>query len=254
MARLLSALLAMFLATAAHGEERRQPLLVFAAASLTNVLGEIGDAWNSQSSTAVKFSFAASSMLARQIEAGGRADIFVSADQEWMDYLAGRSLIDSVSRVDVVGNRMVLIAAADSRLRLTLEPGSELGEALGGGRLSIADPDVVPAGRYARQALGALGLWRQVSGRLARADNVRAALLFVARGETPLGIVYATDAQIEEKVRVVATFPDNSHQAVTYPAAATASAQPEAHAFLAYLRSVEAMQVWKKHGFLELKR
>jgi molybdate transport system substrate-binding protein len=240
-------------ATRTGAQEPRQPvLLVFAAASLTNVLEDLSGAWEKQSGVRVRFSFAASSALARQIEAGGNADVFVSADEEWMDYLASRSLIDDASRRDVAGNRLVLIAPADSPVNFALTPGLDLTAALGDGRLAIADPDIVPAGRYARAALTTLGAWNAVSRRLVRAENVRAALIYVARGECPLGIVYSTDAQIEPKVRVVTTFPDHTHAPITYPAAATVDAGPLAAAFIAYLSSANAAPVWKKHGFREL--
>ena len=171
-----------------------------------------------------------------------------------MDYLSARSLIDKASRRDLVGNGLVLIAPADSTVRLRVAPGFHLAEALAGGRLAVADPDTVPAGRYARAALTSLGTWDSVADRLARAENVRTALNYVARGESPLGIVYSTDAQIDPKVRVVDTFPDNTHDPITYPAAATAGAGPEAAAFLEFLGSVSEVAVWKKHGFRELDK
>jgi len=240
---------------AAPAQERKKPeLLVFAAASLTNALTELSSAWETRSGTTVKVSLAASSVLARQIEAGGSADVFISADQEWMDYLATRALIDKTSRRDLVGNRLVLIAPADSRIELTVAPGFKLAAALGSGRLSTGDPDTVPAGRYARSALVSLGAWDEVVDKLVRAENVRAALTYVSRGEAPLGIVYATDATIDSNVRVVTTFPDNTHAPITYPAAATTGARPEAAAYLAFLGSPDAVPVWKRHGFLELKK
>jgi molybdate transport system substrate-binding protein len=256
LARLLPMLLACALPALpgiTRAEEPKKPqLLVFAAASLTNVLGELAQAWEKSGGVPVKLSFAASSVLARQIEAGGNADLFISADQEWMDYLQSRNLIAQSTRVNLVGNRLVLIAPADSRIELEIKRGFDLAGALKGGRLSTGDPDTVPVGRYARSALMSLGVWDQVADRLVRADNVRSAMTFVARGETPLGIVYATDAQIDPKVRVVGTFPDNTHAPITYPAAATANAGPDAEAFVVFLRSSEAAPVWKKFGFLEL--
>jgi molybdate transport system substrate-binding protein len=256
--RLLPLLLAWafsaFAGVALAQESKKPPLLVFAAASLTNVLGDLAAAWEKTSDTPIKLSFAASSVLARQIEAGGNADVFISADQEWMDYLQSRNLIAQSSRVNLVGNRLVLIAPADSKIELEIKRGFDLAGALAGGRLSTGDPDTVPVGRYARSALMSLGAWDQVADRLVRADNVRSAMTFVSRGEAPLGIVYATDAQIDPKVRVVATFPDNSHAPITYPAAATAKAGPDAAAFVVFLRSSEAAPIWKKYGFLELAR
>jgi len=257
-ARLLPLLLACVLGTfggTARAEEPKKPaLLVFAAASLTTVLGDLAPAWEKTSGIPVKLSFAASSVLARQIEAGSDADVFVSADQEWMDYLQSRNLIAKSSRVNLVGNRLVLIAPADSKVELEIKPGFDLAGALAGGRLSTGDPDTVPVGRYARSALMSLGVWDQIADRLVRADNVRSAMIYVARGETPLGIVYATDAQIDPKVRVVGTFPDNSHTPITYPAAATAKAGPDAAAFVVFLRSSEAAPSWKKYGFRELAK
>jgi molybdate transport system substrate-binding protein len=238
-------------AVALAQQPEKEPLLVFAAASLANVFDELAPAWERRSGVRVKLSFAASSALARQIEAGSRAHVFVSADQEWMDYLAERNLIDRDSRRNLAGNRLVLIAPADSKVRLAIAPGFGLNQALAGGRLAIADPDTVPAGRYARAALTTLGAWDPVSSRLVRAENVRAALMYVARGEAPLGIVYSTDAQIDPKVRVVATFPDNSHVPIPYPAAATAPAGVRANAFLTFLGGADAAVVWKQFGFRE---
>jgi molybdate transport system substrate-binding protein len=251
MSRRVSLLLiAAVLASATHAAPPpRQELLVYAAASLTDALGELARGWESSSGVQVRLSFAASSLLARQIEAGSRADVFVSADEKWMDYLASRGLVADSTRRDLVGNRLVLIAPAGSLLRLELTPGFPLADALGNGRLSVADPDTVPAGRYARAALASLGVWQHVEDRLARADNVRGALNFVARGETPLGIVYATDAWTARGVRVVGTFPEDSHPPIRYPAAATKSAGAEASAFLAFLGSSEAGAVWRRHGF-----
>ncbi len=248
-------LLAALLASPAPAQQEKSPeLLVFAAASLTNVLGELARDWEKNSGVPAKLSFAASSALARQIEAGAEAHVFVSADQEWMDYLVARNLIDKATRRDLAGNSLVLIAPADSAVRLRIAPGFRLSESLGGGRLAVADPDTVPAGRYARAALTSLGVWDSVSNQLARGENVRAALIYVARGESPLGIVYSTDAQIDPKVRVVATFPDNTHDPITYPAAATAMAGPQAAAFLKYLSSADAAAAWKKYGFRELRK
>lgn len=240
--------------TATAQDQKKSQLLVFAAASLTQVLGELSATWEKQSGTAVKVSFASSSVLARQIEAGGSADVFISADQQWMDYLSARALIDPRSRRNLVANRLVLIAPADSKVELTIAPGFKLAAALGSGRLSTGDPDTVPAGRYARSALVSLGVWDEVADRLVRAENVRAAMTYVSRGEAPLGIVYATDAAIDSKVRVVTTFPDNTHAPITYPAAATTGARLEAAAYLAFLGSPEAVPVWKRYGFLELKK
>jgi molybdate transport system substrate-binding protein len=188
-------------------------------------------------------------VIARQIEAGAPADMFVSADLEWLDYVQSRNLIRPETRANLVGNRLVLVAPSDSKVRLRLERGAPLARALGGGRLALGDPQTVPAGRYARQALGALGLWDQVAGRLAAAENVRSALQFVARGEAPLGIVYATDAKAEPKVRVVDNFPANSHPAIVYPAALTRTAQPGTERFLSYMRSARGQAIFRRFGF-----
>ena len=228
----------------------RPPLLVFAAASLTNVLQELGPAYEQQSGRVVKFSFAASSALARQIESGARADVFFGADTEWMDYLQARNLIDAASRTNLLGNRLVLIAPANSSVQLHIAPGFALAAALGqGGRLATGDPDAVPVGKYARSALTTLGVWNQVADRLVRADNVRTALLFVERGEAPLGIVYATDAAVDAHVRVVDTFPASSHLPIVYPIAAIKGADADAAGFIAYLRSPAARAVFERYGF-----
>jgi molybdate transport system substrate-binding protein len=247
------ALLAVIAQVRAAGADRRE-LLVFAAASLTDVLGELSSSFEQQAGTPVKLSFAASSVLARQIEAGGEADVFVSADPQWMDYLQRRDLIDEPTRRNLAGNRLVLIAPADSRVELRIAPGFPLVAALGEGRLSTGDPDIVPAGRYARAALVSLGLWEELRDRLVRADNVRSAMMFVARGEAPLGIVYATDALIDAKVRVVDTFPETTHAPITYPAAATRGARVGAIAYLNYLASPPAGETWRRFGFVELKK
>lgn len=244
----------LFLAPVQAADHKEPALLVFAAASLTNVLGELTTAWQSSSGVPVKTSFAASSILARQIEAGGKADVFISADQEWMDYLQSRGLIDKSSRRNLAGNRLVLIAPADSKVALAIAPGFPLVAALGGGRLSTGDPDTVPVGRYARSALVSLGLWDEIQDRLVRADNVRSAMMFVARGESPLGIVYTTDALVDPKVRIVDTFPENTHAPITYPGAVTKGSHGRAADFLVFLASQQARDTWQKFGFLELTK
>jgi molybdate transport system substrate-binding protein len=235
-------------------EAKRPALLVLAAASLGDVLEELSADWTRRTGVRVKLSIAASSVLARQIEAGNEADVFISADREWMDYLAERGLIVDDSRRDLAGNSLVLIAPADSRITLTLQPGVDIVAALGTGRLATGDPATVPAGRYARAAFQNLGVWDQLEGRLVPADNVRGALTFVARGEVPLGVVYATDAKAERAVRVVATFPANTHAPIVYPAAMTAAARPAAIGYLTYLSGTDAGLTWKKYGFQELTK
>jgi len=228
-------------------------ITVFAAASLTNVLQELGDAFTKETSIPVRFSFAASSALARQIENGSPADVFFSADLEWMDYLQARNLIQPDTRHNVLGNRLVLIAPTDSKVKLKIEPGFALATALGKGRLATGDPDAVPAGRYAREALTTLGVWAEVADRLVRADSVRSALAFVDRGEVPLGVVYDTDALIDKHVRVVDVFPDNSHLPIVYPVALTSRASADAAKFVAYLRGPAGDIAFKAHGFKTLR-
>jgi len=238
------------LAAGAAPPRLERGITVFAAASLTNVLQDLAERFERETGTKVTLSPGASSALARQIEAGAQVDVFVSADREWMDYLAARQLIDTASRRDIAGNRLVLIAPADSAVRLAIAPGFALAAALGDGRLAVADPDAVPAGRYARAALTQLGVWDSVAGRLANADNVRAALAFVARGEAPLGVVYTTDARIEKRVRVVGTFPEATHAPITYPAALPRGAGPAGAAFLAYLTKPDSQAAFKRYGFI----
>lgn len=250
MRRILFFLLLVLAAPGAFCAER--DVTVFAAASLTNALQDVGKAYEAAGGGKVKFSFAASSLLARQIEAGADADVFFSADAEWMDYLAERKLIKTKTRRDVLANRLVLIAPAGSTVALKIAPGFALAlaVALGDGRLALADPDTVPAGKYAKAALTALGVWDSVANKIARAENVRAALAYVARGESLLGIVYETDAMAEPKVRTVDAFPADTHPPIVYPAALTASADGrEAEAFLAYMLSAKAAAVFKRHGF-----
>jgi len=227
-------------------------LLVFAAASLTDALGEAGRRFEAAGGPPVKFSFAASSTLARQIEAGADAGLFASADGEWMDYLQSRQLIRPDTRRDLLGNRLALVAPADSKLKLTIAPRFGLAAALGSGRLATGDPDSVPAGRYARAALRTLGVWDDVADRLVRADSVRTALAFVARGDAPLGIVYATDAAIDPRVRVVDSFPAESHPRIVYPFALTARGGADAAKFLDFLQGPEAVAIFRRYGFIAL--
>jgi molybdate transport system substrate-binding protein len=225
-------------------------LLVFAASSLTDALNEIGTAYERDQRQTVKFSYAASSALAHQIESGARADVFFSADTDWMDYLQKAKLIDTATRHAIVGNALVLVAPADSGAHLKIAPGFPLAAALGAdGHLSTGDPDSVPVGRYAKAALTSLGVWDSVSARIVRADNVRSALQFVARGEAPFGIVYATDALVEKKVRVVDTFPANSHPPIIYPAAATSQSTSGGARFVHYLEGSAAQAIFRRYGF-----
>jgi molybdate transport system substrate-binding protein len=246
-ALLLGALLAC--ALPGYAADAPAAVIVFGAASLSNALQDIGAQYQKETGHEVNFSFAASSVLARQIEAGTRADVFFSADEDWMNYLEARKLTDSASRHDVLMNRLVLIAPASSDIRLKIAPHFALAKALGDGRLATGDPASVPVGRYARDALTKLGVWDEVAGRIVPAEDVRAALAFVARGETPLGIVYRTDALVEKRVRIVDTFPPDSHAPITYPAALVATAKPGAAEFLTYLRSAQARAVFTRYGF-----
>jgi molybdate transport system substrate-binding protein len=224
-------------------------ILVFVAASLTNVLQDLGDAFTKESSIPVKFTFAASSDLALRIENGAPADVFFSADADWMDYLQEHNEILRESRHDVLGNRLVLIAPADSAVKLKVAPGFKLLAALGRGRLASGDPVADPAGRYTLAALTRLGVWNDVSDRVIRADNVRSAMMFVERGEASLGVVYETDALVDMKVRVVGVFPDDSHEPIVYPIALTKAAKAGAAEFVAYIRSPAAGSAFKTSGF-----
>jgi molybdate transport system substrate-binding protein len=246
----VAVLLAAAQASAGAGPAAPAVVRVYAAASLTDVLPAVVEPYRQRTGTEIKFTFAASATLARQIDNGAAADLFVSADGEWMDYLEGRGLIRAGSRADLLGNRLALIAPADSPVVLEIRPGFALAAALHGGRLAVADPDSVPAGRYARAALTALGVWPSVAGQLVRAESVRGALTFVARGEAPLGIVYATDAAAERRVRTVALFPADSHPPVRYPLAETATASAAARSLATYLRSGEAAAAFAASGFI----
>jgi len=228
------------------------PVTVFAAASLKNVLDDVNTAYAASGHPPARISYAASSALARQIEQGAPADLFVSADSQWMDYLAARKLIVPATRGDLLSNHLALVAPKDSTVNIRIGPGMPLAAALGGGRLAVAGPDV-PAGKYAQASLTALGVWDSVKDQLAPGESVRAALAFVARGETPLGIVYDTDARIEPRVRIVGLFPDSSHPPIVYPAAlTTTSTGPGARAFLAFLRGQAATAVFRRYGFIVL--
>lgn len=246
-----SLLLGLFLAVATNAlPAAEKSLTVFAAASLTDVLQDIGAAYTQQTGVPVRFSFAGSATLARQIEAGAPADAFVSADQQWMDYLAQRRRIDMASRTDVATNVLVLVAPADSRISLDIKPGFPLRAALAEkGRITTGDPDTVPAGRYARAAFQKLGVWDTIATRVVPADSVRAALNYVIRGEAALGVVYATDIQGVDRVREVARFPAGSHPPITYPAAVTLRGGRDAAQFVQFLRSATARSLLNQYGF-----
>ena len=251
---LLAACGAALASSPAHAEQvpaHAEQVTIMAAASLTDAMQALGKAWAAQGNAAPRFVFAASSALARQIEQGAPADIFASADEPWMDYLQQRDLIVPGSRTSPLGNSLVLVAPADQPGDIALAPGVDLLARLGPqGRLATGDPASVPVGKYAQAALTALGVWDQVAPRLARADNVRAALLLVERGEAPLGIVYATDAAASKGVRVVGTFPEGTHPPVSYPFALTRRGdRPDARALLAFLTGPKAAPTYRTLGF-----
>jgi molybdate transport system substrate-binding protein len=251
-AALLGPLAARSAALPGVGATGGPAIVVFAAASLTDSLQELAGEYGKSSGVHVKLSFAASSALARQIESGAPADAFFSADLEWMDYLEARHLIRPDSRRDLLGNTLVLIAAASSTTRLKIEPNFGLAAALGTNRLATGDPDSVPVGRYARAALTSLGVWDSVERRIVRAENVRAALAFVDRGEALLGIVYKTDALVDKGVRIVDEFPAETHPPIKYPLALTGGAKPGTAQFAEFLRTPTADAVFIKYGFVPL--
>jgi molybdate transport system substrate-binding protein len=233
------------------GACRAQDVSVFAAASLTNAITEIGEKFAAQGLGGIKPAYAASSTLAKQIENGAPADVFMSADLEWMDYLAAKGLIVAASRVNLVGNTLVLVAPADANTPdIHIGSGVSIARLAGEGRIATGDPDHVPVGKYARQAFEKLGQWAEIEPKLARMDSVRAALALVERGEVPFGIVYATDAALSKKVKVVATFPDTLHPPIVYPAALVAGRDSAAgRAFMDFLSRPEAKGIFAKYGF-----
>lgn len=248
----LLALLAGAILALAGATAEAQTLTIFAAASLKNALDEAAATWKS-AGRGTSIAYGASSTLARQIENGAPAQVFISADLDWMDYLEKRGLIRKDTRRNLLGNSLVMVAPADRAQRVDLKPGFALAAMLGNGRLAIADPQSVPAGKYARAALEKLGVWTTVAKKVAPAENVRAALALVARGEAPYGIVYGSDAAAEPRVGVVATFDAALHPAITYPAAVLSSSRdPNAGAFLAFLASPPVRDIFKKHGFVPL--
>lgn len=222
---------------------------VFAAASLTDSLKAVAQAYKAKTGTSVTLSFGASSTLARQIEQGAAADLFLSADAEWMDHLQNKGLIAKASRKDLLGNQLVLVAGPGAKPAPKIAPHFDMAGALGDRRLAIADPASVPAGRYAKQALTALGVWDHVAAKVAAAENVRVALEYVARGEAPYGIVYATDVKVAPTVRFAGVFPESSHTPIVYPAALTKTASAGAKAFLEYLGSKDARAIFERAGF-----
>lgn len=245
------ALVSFFAFPHAAAAQDKQPLTVFAAASLKNALDEVNANWTKQSGVEVRTSYAASSALAKQIEEGAPADLFLSADLQWMDYVEKKNLIRAGTRQSLLGNSLVIVAAKDSKIgELTINDELDLAKLLGDGRLSVASVEAVPAGSYAKAALGKLGLWAPVEKKLAEAENVRAALALVSRGEAPLGIVYSTDAAADKGVKVAGIFPADSHPAIVYPLAVmNASRNAQAESYRKYLSSPAAAEVFRKHGF-----
>lgn len=246
-----AALLAVaMLPMAAQAKPEQKPLNVYAAASLTDAFKEIGALYKAAGHPEPVFVFAASSVLAKQIDQGAAADVFASADEDWMNYLADREMLDSGSRTSVLSNKLVLIAPADAPFKLTIKHGFDLKGALKSGKLSMANPDSVPAGKYGKAALTNLGVWDSVAADVVRTENVRAALRFVEMGEAPAGIVYQTDAIASKKVTIVGEFPQDSYPPISYPMAGIKGGQTkEAKAFLKFLRSKPAVAVFTRMGF-----
>ena len=247
-------LVAALVASDVAGQTPEKDLLVFAAASLKNALDDVNAQYQRETGQRVVVSYAASPTLARQIEAAAPADVLISADLDWMDYLAQRRLIRPETRVKLLGNRLVLIAPAAESRDVPIGQGFPLATLLGNGRLAMADPDSVPAGKYGKASLERLGVWPSVQARVARVENVRAALALVARGETPFGIVYQTDAAADAKVKIAGFFPDDTHPPITYPAAVLSGSRHTAGAgYVAFLRSAAARPLFERQGFIVLK-
>jgi molybdate transport system substrate-binding protein len=257
MRRFLGVVLSLTLLLAAPGWSavaRAAEVTVLAASSLTDVLATIDADYQKLSGNSVKAAFGGSPALAKQLEAGAPADVFISADTAWMDYVAKAKLIDPSTRSDLLGNHLVLVAPADSTASVTIDQNTDLAGMLKGGKLSVADTNSVPAGKYAKASLIKLGMWDKVQGSLAQGENVRAALALVERGETPLGIVYQTDAAVA-KVKVIGIFPDDSHPQIIYPVALTVQGAKSdaAKAYLAYLKSDAAKATFTKAGFVVMQ-
>jgi molybdate transport system substrate-binding protein len=228
-------------------------VVVFAAASLKNALDDVNAQWQKETGKKAAISYGASSAIAKQIEQAAPAQMFISADLDWMDYVAQKNLIKPDTRSNLLGNRIVLIAPKDKAQAIDIKPGFDLAKVVGDGRLAMANVDSVPAGKYGKASLEKLGVWDSVSGKLAQAENVRAALLLVSRGEAPAGIVYQTDAAADPNVKIIGTFPEDTHPPIVYPIALTASASnPDAAAFLAYVKSAKARPLFEAQGFTVL--
>ena len=243
-------LLLMLAAAGSPAAAQNKSLTVFAAASMKNALDDIDAAYTAKTGVRIVTSYAASSALAKQIEQGAPADVFVSADTDWMDYAIGKKTIDEPTRVNLLGNSLVLIAPKDSTIDpVNIRPGFDLAKLAADGKIATADVKSVPVGKYAMASLQKLGSWQAAEPKFAMTENVRAALALVARGEAALGIVYLTDAKVEPGVRIVGTFPADSHPAIIYPVAATTTAKPETSNYLAFLRSTAAKIILEKYGF-----
>jgi molybdate transport system substrate-binding protein len=228
----------------------QRSITVFAAASMKNALDDVGAAFTEKTGIKVIASYAASSVLAKQIEQGAPADIFISADTDWMDYAVDKKAVNEATRINLLGNSLVLIAPKDSRInQVTIGPGFDLAKLAGNGRIVTGDVSAVPVGKYAKSALEKFGSWKAAEPKFAMAESVRAALILVARGEGALGIVYATDARIESGVKIIGKFPEDSHPPIIYPVAATTTAKPQAGSYLAFLRSSAARAIFEKYGF-----
>ena len=250
MLRRAAIVLIFALLAALPAQTQDKTVTVFAAASMKNAIDNINAAFTKATGVRVVASLAASSVLAKQIEQTAPADVFASADLEWMDYVEQKKLIKGGTRVNLLGNKLVLIAPKDSKIGdVTIGQGFDLAKLAGDGRIAVADVRAVPAGKYAKAALEKLGGWAAAEPKLASAENVRAALALVGRGEAPLGIVYETDAKVEKNVKIVGYFPEDSHPPITYPVALTANAKPEAAQYLAFLRSGLAKTVFETYGF-----
>ncbi|WP_315923783.1 molybdate ABC transporter substrate-binding protein [Mesorhizobium sp. SP-1A] len=242
--------LAAMLVAAVPAAQAEDNVIVFAAASLKGALDNVNDAWKAETGKSAKISYAASSALARQIEEGAPADIFISADLDWMKYLSDKKLTKADTETRLLGNRIVLVAPADSKAAVEIGKGFDLAGLLGDGKIAMGDVKAVPAGKYGKAALEALGAWSSVENKVAQAENVRAALKLVATGEAPLGIVYQTDAAVEPGVKIVGTFPQDSHPPIVYPVAVTAeSKNADATAFEEYLKSDKAKSLFEAQGF-----
>jgi molybdate transport system substrate-binding protein len=243
-------LLGLLLAGGVPAHAQGKGPLVLAAASLQEAMTEAANIWTARKHPRPVLSFAGSSALARQIVAGSPADLFISADEEWMEHVAAKGLLRPHTRTRLLSNQLVLIAPAASQTQLAIRRNFPLAKALGKGRLAMADPDAVPAGKYGKQALTRLGVWRGVAAKVARAENVRAALALVERGAAPFGVVYATDAKASRRVRVVDVFPPSSHAPITYPVATLKTAtNPQAEAFRRFLTSREGKAIFARYGF-----